>query len=135
LISFSSQTGEDSISNSNNINTSSSQILKTPVQEELLPVDKNTSNWILEKKTQLSSSIAKFEFKCKGYFINLIQQDIKFLGKHMKVSHVSQAKIRLYTLVMSQTYYRTEKRTQLLKKFFNNQEASGKIFSTKTYSS
>ena len=41
--------------------------------------------WTLDSKTQISSYIAQFEFRCKNFCINPIYQDIKQIGKYVKV--------------------------------------------------
>lgn len=76
-------------------------------------------HWTLERRTNINHNVAKFEFLSEDFYVDPSIRDIKHLGRHMKVSHISQAKVRLYSLVLSQTEYRIRKRKLLWKQFKN----------------
>jgi len=78
--------------------------------------DRLGSTWSLATKTELSTYIAKFDFECYGYDIDPWVKDIRHVGRHMKIKHVSHSKTRLYTLVLSQTELRTKRRNLLWSK-------------------
>jgi len=76
-------------------------------------------HWLLERKTNINGTVTKFEFLSEDFYVDPSIRDIRHLGRHMKVSHISQSKVRLYTLVLSQTEYRIRKRKLLWKRFRN----------------
>jgi ferredoxin-NADP reductase len=101
------------------INTSSYYDNAITNKSKLLSVNlaSANSNWMLADKKQITPYLAKFEFKCKDYFVSSSVHDIRHLGRHMKVSHFSLPKTRLYTLVLSQTDFRSKRRDLLWKRY------------------
>jgi len=91
--------------------------MRRDTAQKLLAIPKSQGEWILEKKMMVTPLVAKFEFRSRNYFINPFFKDIRRLGRHMKVSHISHDKIRLYTLVLSQTEARSRKREILWNQF------------------
>jgi len=59
--------------------------LQNSNKEKLLAFQKEEKVWILESKNKITSFISQFEFKCKNYCINPLYQDIKHIGRHVKV--------------------------------------------------
>jgi len=69
------------------INTSSYYDNATANKSKLLSISASSanSNWMLADKKQITPYLAKFEFKCKDYFVASSVHDIRHLGRHLKV--------------------------------------------------
>jgi len=85
------------------------------LRNRLLTAVQMDKRWTLQNKTAITSAITRFDFSYQGYYVNTGLYDIRNLGRHLKISHSSHPKTRLYTLVFSQTEQRAERRA-LLKK-------------------
>jgi len=96
----------------------------------LTPVQMNR-RWTLVNKIPITSQISRFEFSCQGHYVNTGLYDIRSLGRHLKISHGSHSKTRLYTLVFSQTEERVERRAAL--KGLTSETPTSKLPANKTH--
>jgi NAD(P)H-flavin reductase len=75
--------------------------------------------WSLISKHTYAEDSAFYNFQCSNVIVNTKNNLIENIGKHFKLAHGDHRKVRLYTIVMSQTEQNIKLRNELVQ-FFDN---------------